>query len=87
MTFPVVYPEVQAFINASIQVISEASTDINVARAHIEELQGSTNPPLDSVDHEAIDIPVGPSGSLNVHIYRPKGTRDSILPVLFFIHG
>lgn len=87
MTYPVVYPEVRAFIDASTQVIEGATIDVNIARAHIDELQGSTNPPLDSVDHEAIDIPVGSSGSLGAHIYKPKGTGDSVLPVLFYIHG
>lgn len=87
MTYPVVYPEIQAFIDASTQVIEGAVADVNVARASINALQSSTNPPLDSVDHEAIDIPVGPSGSLSAHIYKPKGTGDSVLPVLFYIHG
>lgn len=79
------YPVIQAFVDATANGPIVLVTDVAATRAGLDGLQGSTNPPL-NVDHEILNIPVGSAGSLNVHIYKPKGCGD-LVPVILHIHG
>lgn len=80
-------PVVQTFIDTmQIESVTTQEVPIHETRARIEKSQASTNPSLDSLDYETLDIPVGPTGSVNIHIYKPKG-REGLVPTLVYIHG
>lgn len=83
----VIHPLAQVFVDfTAIAKSLPVAESINETRASVEQMQGSTNPPLDSVDHETLDIPVGPTGSVNIHIYKPKGSKG-LVPTIVYIHG
>jgi len=80
-------PVVQEFLNSLAAQGGKPLYELPVTegRKIFTELQSGTifMPPVDIKD---LTIPVGPKGSLNIHIYRPKGNNE-LLPVVIFIHG
>lgn len=84
---PFLDPTVQVFLDAmQLGSVTTQEGTIHETRARLEAMQASTNPSLDSVDYETLDIPVGPTGSVNIHIYKPKG-HEGLVPTLIYIHG
>jgi len=56
------------------------------ARKVLEDLQSSTPVNKAPADIEDKTLPVGPSGSVSVRIFRPQGVKDA-LPVVMYFHG
>ncbi|KAI5784239.1 alpha/beta hydrolase fold-3 domain protein [Pyronema domesticum] len=57
------------------------------ARQFLENVQAKENPSLSTVDYSEYNLPIGPTGNVNLHIYRPKGSAGKSLPVTFYFHG
>ncbi|KAF8539408.1 Alpha/Beta hydrolase protein [Trichophaea hybrida] len=57
------------------------------ARDFLESVQAPGSPSLDTVDYKVLNLPIGPTGSVNVHLFRPLGSGKKVLPVIVYFHG
>lgn len=80
-------PATHAFVQAGASNPPLNSLSISEARAALEGLQNSSNPPLGDVSEEILQLPVGPTGSVTVHLYKPKSASEKQLPVIAYFHG
>ena len=84
---PILEPKTQAFIDA---VSAQGGKQLyempyEEARQVLESLQAADVRKLPA-DFEDTVLPTGPTGSVPVRIYRPKGSRGH-LPVVMYFHG
>ena len=77
----------QAFVNSQAGVKPVNELRPSDARAFLEATQAAGNPSLDTVDYHELDIAAGPTGSVNLHLYRPLASANTTLPVTVYFHG
>jgi acetyl esterase/lipase len=86
-SIPALEPVTQKFVDAAAGGTPIYELSIPAARASLEDAQAPGSPNLSTVDYQELDIPVGPTGSVNIHVFRPLGTSNKTLPVTVYFHG
>jgi hypothetical protein len=86
-SIPSLEPVTQKFVDAAAAGTPIYELSIPAARASLEDAQAPGSPSLSTVDYQELDIPVGPTGSVNIHVFRPLGTSNKTLPVTVYFHG
>ncbi|KAI5815102.1 putative lipase protein [Pyronema omphalodes] len=77
----------QEFVDAGSHGTPLYKMSFSAAREFLENVQAKDNPSLSTIDYSEHNLPIGPTGNVNLHIYRPKGLEDKTLPVIFYFHG
>ncbi|KAA8894396.1 esterase/lipase [Sphaerosporella brunnea] len=84
---PPLEPVTQAYVDSGAGGTPIYKLSYSAARASLEAAQAPGSPSLDTVDYKELEIPVGPTGSVNIHVFRPLGTSNKTLPVIVYFHG
>ncbi|KAH8148201.1 uncharacterized protein LAJ45_07653 [Morchella importuna] len=59
----------------------------SAARDAFDAFNIPTNPGLSSVVYTELNVPQGPTGNLNLHIYLPKHRGRKLVPAILYLHG
>ncbi|MFI6588209.1 alpha/beta hydrolase [Embleya sp. NPDC050493] len=84
-TKPVLEPAAQAFVEATANPPYLFDLGPEAGRKAVDEVQSGDTPKL-AIDEEWVEVPGGPTGSVDVRIVRPAGAVGP-LPVILYIHG
>jgi len=86
-SIPPLEPTTQGFVDAGANSTPIYELPIPAARAFLENEQAPGSPSLDTVDFEEFDLNIGPTGNVNIHLFRPEHAGMELLPVTVYFHG
>jgi len=84
---PSLEPTTQAFVDAGANSTPIYELSVPAARAFLENVQAPGSPSLDTVYFKEFDLKLGPTDSVNIHLFRPKDASEELLPVTVYFHG
>lgn len=83
---PPLDPIVQRFENSIADLPPYYTLSYPAARELLEYVQAPI-PSLATVDYAEFNLPIGPTGNVNVFLFRPKNSGKRLLPTTLYLHG